>query len=89
MPTSDLLLAVLVQVLWGVGFAMAKPAVAHFPPLVMMSIAYLVTTAVLLPSAWRSITTPWPRLALIAALGATIRDAATHEPLSGPGLLAD
>ena len=73
MPTSDLLLAVLVQVLWGVGFAMAKPAVAHFPPLVMMSIAYLVTTAVLLPSAWRSITTPWPRLALIAALGATIQ----------------
>lgn len=73
MPTSDLLLAVLVQVLWGVGFAMAKPAVAHFPPLVMMSIAYLVTTAVLLPSAWRSITTPWPKLALIAALGATIQ----------------
>ena len=73
MPTSDLLLAVLVQVLWGVGFAMAKPAVAHFPPLVMMSIAYLVTTAVLLPSAWRSITTPWPKLALIAALGASIQ----------------
>ncbi|MFO1050098.1 MAG: EamA family transporter [Geminicoccaceae bacterium] len=73
MPTSDLLLAVLVQVLWGVGFAMAKPAVAHFPPLVMMSIAYLVTAAVLLPSAWRSIATPWPRLALIAALGATIQ----------------
>ena len=39
MPIRDVLLAVLVQLLWGVGFAMAKPAVAHFPPLVMMSLA--------------------------------------------------
>ena len=75
MPPRDLALAVLVQVLWGVGFAMAKPAVAHFPPLVMMSIAYLVTTAVLLPGAWRRITTPWPRLALIALLAATVQGA--------------
>lgn len=75
MPTRDLALAVLVQVLWGVGFAMAKPAVAHFPPLVMMSIAYLVTTVVLLPGAWRRIRTPWPRLALIALLAATVQGA--------------
>jgi O-acetylserine/cysteine efflux transporter len=72
-PARDVLLAVLVQLLWGVGFAMAKPAVAHFPPLVMMSIAYLVTTMVLLPAAWRHITTPWPWLALIAALAATLQ----------------
>ena len=75
MPPADLALALLVQVLWGVGFAMAKPAVAHFPPLVMMTIAYLVTTAVLLPGAWGRIATPWPRLALIAALAATIQGA--------------
>lgn len=73
MPARDVLLAVLVQLLWGVGFAMAKPAVAHFPPLVMMSIAYLITTAVLLPGAWRQITTPWRWLALIAALAATLQ----------------
>ncbi|MGD9509908.1 MAG: DMT family transporter [Geminicoccaceae bacterium] len=73
MPAHDVLLAILVQLLWGVGFAMAKPAVAHFPPLVMMSIAYLVTTVALLPSTWRRITTPWPWLALIAALAATLQ----------------
>ena len=73
MPIRDVLLAVLVQLLWAVGFAMAKPAVAHFPPLMMMSIAYLVTTVVLVPNAWRQIATPWPRLALIGLLAATIQ----------------
>ena len=73
MPIRDVLLAVLVQLLWAVGFAMAKPAVAHFPPLLMMSIAYLVTTVVLVPTAWRQIATPWPRLALIALLAATVQ----------------
>ena len=72
MPPRDLLLAVSVPVLWGVGFTLAKPAVAHFPPLVMMTIAYLVTGALLLPGASRP-ATPWPWLALIAALGATVQ----------------
>ena len=73
MPIRDVLLAVLDQLLWGVGFALAKPAVAHFPPLVMMSLAYLVTALLLVPSSWRRITTPWPWLALIALLAATLQ----------------
>ena len=73
MPSRDILLAVLVQLLWAVGFAMAKPAVAHFPPLMTMAIAYLVTALLLVPTAWRRIITPWPRLALIALLAATIQ----------------
>ncbi len=72
MPPRDLLCAVSVPVLWGVGFTLAKPAVAHFPPFMMMTIAYLVTAALLLPTASR-FATPWSWLALIAALGATIQ----------------
>ena len=72
MPVNDLLLALATPVLWGVGFALAKPAVAHFPPLMLMAIAYLVTLLALRPGAG-PIRTPWRSLALIAALGATIQ----------------
>src|SRR3954468_18882966 len=72
MPVNDLLLALATPVLWGVGFALAKPAVAHFPPLLLMAIAYLVTLLALRPGAG-PIRTPWRSLALIAALGATIQ----------------
>lgn len=72
MPLPDLLLALCVPVLWGVGFTLAKPAVGHFPPLMMMAIAYLVTAVMLVPGAGR-FRTPWWRLVLIAALGATIQ----------------
>ncbi len=72
MPLPDLLLALCVPILWGVGFTLAKPAVAQFPPLMMMAIAYLVTAIMLVPGAGR-FQTPWWRLVLIAALGATIQ----------------
>ena len=45
MPPRDIFCAISVPVLWGVGFTLAKPAVAHFPPFMMMTIAYLVTAA--------------------------------------------
>ena len=72
MPLTDFLLALAVPVLWGVGFTPAKPAVAHFSPLLLMTIAYLVTLLALRPGAG-PIRTPWWSLFVIAALGATIQ----------------
>jgi O-acetylserine/cysteine efflux transporter len=72
MPFRDILLAAAVPVLWGVGFTLAKPAVGHFPPLLMMAIAYVATAAVLVPRAG-AFRTPWWALALIAALAATLQ----------------
>jgi O-acetylserine/cysteine efflux transporter len=43
MKPADIALAVTVPVLWGVAFTLAKPAVAHFPPLLMMAMTYVVT----------------------------------------------
>ena len=68
----DILLGVAVPVLWGVGFTLAKPAVGHFPPLLMMTIAYVATAAVLIPGAG-AFRTPWWALALIAALAAALQ----------------
>jgi O-acetylserine/cysteine efflux transporter len=72
MPPRDLLLAVSVPVLWAVGFTLCKPAVAHFPPLLMMALAYLLTAAVLVPGSGRP-RTPWRVLALVALLSATVQ----------------
>ncbi|MFL5338155.1 MAG: EamA family transporter, partial [Geminicoccaceae bacterium] len=72
MPLKNLFLALALPVLWGVGSTLLKPAAAHFPPLLLMSIAYLVILLALRPGAG-SIRTPWRSLALIAALGATIQ----------------
>lgn len=58
MPLRDFLLACCVPVLWGVGFALAKQASAHFPPLVMLSFCYLTMTVLL---GWRRRANRTPR----------------------------
>ncbi len=50
MPLRDILLAVIVPLLWGVGFSLAKPAGHHFPPIFMVSFCYL---AMVLLMSWR------------------------------------
>src|SRR2546430_297162 len=40
MSLRDVLLALIPPVCWGIGFAVAKPAVAQFPPLFMMFAIY-------------------------------------------------
>ena len=55
------------------GFTLAnRPAVAHFSPLLLMTVAYLVPLFALRPGAG-PIRTPWWSLFVIAALGATIQ----------------
>jgi O-acetylserine/cysteine efflux transporter len=47
MPLRDVLLALLVPTCFGIGFAMAKPAISHFPPLFLMLMIYLANSAII------------------------------------------
>ena len=74
MTPVDLFLAVAVQFLWGFGFVAAKPAVGHFPPLMLMGMMYLVTLACF-PHRLTRIRTPFLPLLLIATFVATVQGA--------------
>ncbi len=68
MPAKDIGLAVLVQVIWGVGFTLMKPAMGAFPPLLFIALVYAIIAVVATPLAPRS-RTPFWWMMLIAALG--------------------
>jgi len=68
MPAKDIGLAVLVQVIWGVGFTLMKPAMGAFPPLLFVTLVYAIIALVVTPLAPRS-RTPFWWMMLIAALG--------------------
>ena len=48
MKPRDIALALAAPILWGIGFTFAKPALQQFPPMLMMVMIYLATSAMLL-----------------------------------------
>lgn len=72
MPALDIALAVLVQLIWGVGFTSMKPFVAAFPPLLFIAMVYAIIALAVTPLAPRS-TTPFRWMMLIAALGGSVQ----------------
>jgi O-acetylserine/cysteine efflux transporter len=74
MQPRDIAVALAPPLLWGVGFTMAKPAVAHFPPLLMMTFAYGATAVALFRSAG-ALRTPWWTLAAFSVLGCSLQAA--------------
>ena len=72
MPAKDIGLAVLVQVIWGVGFTLMKPRFEAFPPLLFITLAYAIIALVVTPLAPRS-RTPFHWMMLIAALGGSVQ----------------
>lgn len=68
MPLKDVGLAILVQVIWGVGFTLMKPTMAAFPPLLFIALVYAVVAIVVTPLAPRS-RTAFRWMVLIAVLG--------------------
>jgi O-acetylserine/cysteine efflux transporter len=72
MPALDIALAVLVQLIWGVGFTSMKPFVAAFPPMLFIALVYAVVALAVTPLAPRS-TTPFRWMMLIAALGGSVQ----------------
>jgi O-acetylserine/cysteine efflux transporter len=72
MKPIDVTIAIVVQILWAVGFTLGKPVVAHFPPLLMMGMVYGVT-ALCLARYIPRIATPFWRLFLLTSLIAPIQ----------------
>ena len=70
MKPRDIALALATPILWGVGFTFAKPALAQFPPMLMMVMIYLATTLLLLGHRRRPRTPLWAILAIGACGGA-------------------
>lgn len=72
MPAKDIALAVLVQLIWGIGFTAMKPFVTAFPPLLFVAFVYAIIALVVTPLAPRG-TTPFRWMMLIAALGGSVQ----------------
>jgi O-acetylserine/cysteine efflux transporter len=75
MKRQDILLALVPPICWGAGFTVAKPAIAHFPPLFMMLAVYGAIAVALVVSNREKIATPFLPLSLVAAFGITIQGA--------------
>ncbi len=72
MPAQDIALAVLVQLIWGVGFTLMKPTMGAFPPLLFIALVYAIIALTVTPLAPRS-RTPFGWMMLIAALGGSVQ----------------
>ena len=72
MPAQDIALAVLVQLIWGVGFTLMKPTMGAFPPLLFIALVYAIIALAVTPLAPRS-RTPFGWMMLIAALGGSVQ----------------
>jgi O-acetylserine/cysteine efflux transporter len=83
MSPRDTLLVLIPPLCWGVGFAVAKPAVMHFPPLFMMLAIYAGIALVLTFAVRKPVVTPWPQLLLISAFAVTIQGAFLFIGLQG------
>ncbi len=81
MHSRNLLLALLPPLFWGVGFTISKPAAAHFQPLFMMLIVYVVIAAIMLVTHREMPRTAWPKMMVISAFSVTIQGALMFSPL--------
>jgi O-acetylserine/cysteine efflux transporter len=74
MKPRDICLAACPPMLWVIGLTAAKPAVAHFPPIFMMTMVYALTAVALF---WtrKPRRTPLWAIFVIAAIGSAIQNA--------------
>ena len=82
LPMRDALLALLVAAIWGMGYVVAKGAMAHFPPIFLMALRYLVAASVLV---WFAgpLNGQFPRLLGISVVGATAAYSLTFTGVDG------
>ena len=81
MQLRHLLLALLVPLTWGFGFAFAKAGLSHFPPLLLMSMRFAIAAAVLV---W-FVPMPrgqWRNLTVISLVSATLQYGLTFSGLA-------
>jgi O-acetylserine/cysteine efflux transporter len=72
MPPLHILLAVLIQVLWGPAYALTKPVVAVFPPLMLVAMVYTIIALLFTPLVPRA-KTPRRTLFLIGFFGGALQ----------------
>lgn len=84
LSARDMGLAVLVALIWGMGFVVAKGGMAHFPPILLMALRFAVTALAL---AWflGPVGGNLPRLMMISVVGAAIQYALTFTGVKGLG----
>ncbi|MGI9311439.1 MAG: DMT family transporter [bacterium] len=82
MKPIDMLMAVAVAALWGMGFVVAKAGMSHFPPIFLMALRFAVAALCLL---WffRAHWALLPRMFAIALVGATLQYSLTFTGLAG------
>jgi O-acetylserine/cysteine efflux transporter len=82
MRAADVLLAIAVAVIWGMGFIFAKAAIEHFPPILLMALRFTLTALALV---W-FVRPPWQlldRIFWIALVSAAIQYSLTFTGLKG------
>jgi O-acetylserine/cysteine efflux transporter len=72
MSFRDVVLAVFVQAIWGVGLTLMKPGMEPFPPVLFIAMVYAVIAVVFTPLAPRT-KTPFFWMMLIALLGGSLQ----------------
>src|SRR5690348_17697118 len=82
MKPLDIVLALIVPVLWGFGFTIAKPTIEHFPPLMLMAMTYAVT-ALCLCRRIPAIKTPVLTMSVLALFVATLQAGLIFYGLQG------
>ena len=83
MTRRQILLALLPPLFFGTGFTIAKPAVAHFPPLFMMLMIYAGIALVLAITHRQKLRTPLSSIIAISAFAVTIQGALLFWGLQG------
>jgi O-acetylserine/cysteine efflux transporter len=83
MKPKTLMFAIAAPLCWGTGLTLAKPAVAHFPPLFMMLLVYAGIALITLLTVREKIKTPWRNVLLISAFAVTIQGAPLFWGLRG------
>lgn len=86
MRPLDILLLVLVQIIWGANYAVQKDAIAAFPPLLLVGMAYAIIALILTPFTRRT-HSPQRKLALLSLATCTLPTGLTffglaHCPVS-------
>ena len=82
MRPRDIAFACCPPILWGVSYTLAKPALAHFPPIFMMALVYGLCALLLFKRSIRA-RTRWPALVAIAAFGGAIQSSLIFMGIAG------
>jgi O-acetylserine/cysteine efflux transporter len=82
MTPRSFALACLPPTLWALCYVLAKPAIAHFPPLFMVALAYAASAVILSRKTFKSRTPRWAMFS-IAAFGGSIQSGLMFWGLKG------